>query len=267
MPDCDQGDPHKDIAVVVAINNEQEALELLCVRLKAALVSLGKEYEIILIDDGSTDESFSKMAMLHQQNGCVNVVKLRRNCGQTAGLIVGMRLSNARVIITMDGDLQHDPEDLKTLLEKVDRGYDVVNGRKRCRRDTALTEMFPIAAIKRAIARSFGAESREINSSFRAYRRTALEFIQRDAEMIRFLPLFAQARGLKFCEVDIQCHQRISGRTHFGFYARVVRIIKDIRLLAAIKRGDRGVACIDPAALVAEVRWHRRPGQGKGPEE
>lgn len=253
-----------DISVVIALHNEEGNVKILYERLRCALGSLCRRYELIFVDDNSSDKTHDRLCELFQKDDRVHVIRLKENFGQIIGLVVGINFSRAGTVITMDGDLQHDPGDIGKLLEKINQGYSLVNGRKIKRADNFFIRTIPSFFVKRAVSFFFGLGYCDINSSFRAYRREILRNINQDGEIIRFFPLFAKRRGINFCEVDIQCAKRRFGRTHFGVGGRLRGLVNDALLLVAIYRGVFLRKEVHPQQLIAEIRSHHYGGIDKG---
>ena len=245
-----------DLSVIISVNNEEGNIRVLYPRLKVILESTRKEYEIIFVEDGSQDNSYTELCGLYQKDGCVNVIKLKKNFGQTVGLLVGMNYARSAIVLTMDGDLQHEPEDIVKLLEKIDLGFDLVNGRKISRTDSLAIKGFLFLTAKKLICLFFGAGDYDINSNFRAYQRKIVNDIKDQGEAFRFLPLMAKRRGIKFCEVDIRCEKRRFGKTHYNFAGRLKRLSKDFWLLLTIKNKKNKRRKLDPDHFVSEVMVH-----------
>ncbi|MDE2214026.1 MAG: glycosyltransferase family 2 protein [Candidatus Omnitrophica bacterium] len=234
-----------DLSIVIPVNNEEQNIGILYERLKDSLKSLRGGYEIIFVEDGSKDNSYGELCAIHQRDKSVNVVKLKKNFGQTMGLLVGMNFVRSEVIITMDGDLQHDPQDILKLVEKINMGYDVVNGKKERRKIT-----------KRLICLLFGLGYYDINSSFRAYRSKIVNDIKDRGEAFRFLPLLAREKKINLCEVDIACRKRKFGKTHYHFMGRLNRLARDVFLLLSMRQEKGLMKKIDPGRFVSELRFH-----------
>ncbi len=245
-----------DLSIIISVNNEEKNIGILYARLSKTLESVNKKYEIIFVEDGSDDNTYIELFHLYQNDHSVNLIKLKKNFGQTMGLLVGMNFARSGIIITMDGDLQHDPEDILKLLEKIGLGYDLVNGKKNNRSDSLFIRILPSLIVKRLICFLFGLDYCDINSTFRAYRHKIIGDIKQKGEAFRFLPLMAKARKINFCEVDIACQKRKFGKTHFNLIRRLKRAIKDIFLLLSINHEKNIRKEIDLNYFVSELKFH-----------
>jgi glycosyltransferase involved in cell wall biosynthesis len=220
------------------------------------LGAINKEYEMIFVEDGSDDNSYRELCGIYENDKSVKVIKLSKNVGQTIGLLIGMNFARCEVIITMDADLQHDPEDILKLLEKIDLGYDLVNGKKIKRDDNLWSRIVPSFVAKRLVCLLFGLGYRDINSTFRAYRSKIVQDIKQKGEFFRFLPLMTKTKKINFCEVDITCPRRRFGKTHYNFTGRLKRLTKDIFLLLSIKDEEHMIKKINWGPLISELRSH-----------
>lgn len=160
-----------DLSVVVPIYNEEENIPILHARITEALVEAGLDYELILVDDGSTDNSYRALKGLAAQDPRVKVVRFRRNFGQTAAMTAGFDLASGRVVVPMDGDLQNDPLDIPLLLARIDEGYDVVSGWRKCRKDTFINRKLPSIIANGLISRMTGVHLHDYGCTLKAYRR------------------------------------------------------------------------------------------------
>lgn len=246
-----------DFSIIISVNNEERNIGALYDQIKKALESVDKKYEIIFVEDGSDDNSYMELCEIHQNDKLVNVIKLNKNFGQMVGLLIGMNFARSGVVITMDGDLQHDPQDIFKLLEKINLGFDLVNGKKIKRTDGQLIKTIPSLIVKRLICSLFGLGYCDINSTFRAYRYKIIEDIKHSGETFRFLPLMAKVKKINFCEVDITCKRRKFGKTHYNFIGRLKRMAKDVLLLLSIKDGKNTGRKINPDYLISELRFHK----------
>ncbi len=215
------------ISVVIPIHNEEPAILPLYDRLTAVLQSMGRDYEIIFVDDASTDRSFQLLANLVETDPRMKVVRLRRNFGQTAALAAGFDHARGDVIVSMDGDLQQDPEDLPALLEKIDEGYDLVSGWRKHRVDNALTRRLPSRVANWLMAKVSGVPLHDFGTTFKAYRAEVLEAVNLYGELHRFIPALASFYGARVVEVPIRHRHRLSGRSHYGI-GRTFNVLFDI---------------------------------------
>jgi glycosyltransferase involved in cell wall biosynthesis len=216
-----------EISVVVPLYNEEDNVVELHTRLKKVLDSLGRTYEIIFVDDGSRDRTFARAKELQQADRFLQLVRLRKNFGQTAGLAAGFHHSSGDIIIAMDGDLQHFPEDIPVLLAKIDEGYDIASGWRKQRVDNFLLRRFPSMIANRLMAMLSGVKLRDFGTTFKAYRRVAIEDIDLYGELHRFIPALASWKGLSIVEVPIQNIVRPKGKSNYGL-SRTFRVLMDL---------------------------------------
>jgi glycosyltransferase involved in cell wall biosynthesis len=212
--------PSQDIAisVVVPVMNEEQNVRPLYEKLSAQLNALGQHYEIIFVDDGSTDKTFLALKALHADHaGTVRVIRFRRNFGKTPALVAGFSRCRGEVIFTMDGDLQDDPEEIPRFLEKLDEGYDLVSGWKFPRHDP-ITKTFPSRVFNGMVSTMTGVHLHDINNGFKAYRRELIEDNQLKlyGEFHRFVPVMAHWRGYSITEIKVRHHPRKYGVSKFG---------------------------------------------------
>src|SRR5256885_2820267 len=215
------------LSIVIPIHNEEPSLLPLYDRLTAVLESLQKPYEILFIDDASTDRSFELLANLVETDERLKVIRLRRNFGQTAALSAGFHEAEGEVIIAMDGDLQHAPEDIPALLRKIDEGYDIASGWRKDRLDNALTRKIPSRIANWLMAKASNVELRDFGTTFKAYRAEILKDINLYGELHRFIPALASFYGARVAEVPIRNSPRVSGASHYGI-SRTFRVLFDI---------------------------------------
>ena len=215
------------ISIVIPIHNEEPAILPLYDRLTAVLETMHKPYEILFVDDASTDRSFELLANLVETDGRLKVIRLRRNFGQTAALSAGFDEAQGDVIISMDGDLQHDPEDIPALLEKIEEGYDIASGWRKNRLDNAITRKIPSRIANWLMAKASGVDLRDFGTTFKAYRAEILKDVNLYGELHRFIPALASFYGARVAEVPIRNSPRASGGSHYGL-GRTFRVLFDI---------------------------------------
>src|SRR3954470_8197789 len=215
------------ISIVIPIHNEEPSLLPLYDRLTAVLETVQKPYEILFVDDASTDRSFELLANLVETDERLKVIRLRRNFGQTAALSAGFHEAEGEVIIAMDGDLQHAPEDIPALLKKIDEGYDIASGWRKERVDNALTRKIPSRIANWLMAKASGVELRDFGTTFKAYRAEVLKDVHLYGELHRFIPALASFYGARVAEVPIRNTPRASGDSHYGI-GRTFRVLFDI---------------------------------------
>jgi glycosyltransferase involved in cell wall biosynthesis len=215
------------LSVVIPIHNEEPAILPLYDRLTAVLEGLQKPYEIIFVDDASTDRSFDLLANLIETDGRLKVIRLRRNFGQTAALSAGFDEAQGEVIVSLDGDLQHEPEDIPALLAKIDEGYDIASGWRKNRMDNAVTRKIPSRIANWLMAKASGINLRDFGTTFKAYRAEVLKDVNLYGELHRFIPALASLYGARIAEVPIKNSPRANGGSHYGL-GRTFRVLFDI---------------------------------------
>ena len=215
------------ISIVVPLHDEQENIRPLYARLVAVLDPIGKRYELVFVDDGSRDQTPAILDEIHDRDPRVCVVRLRRNFGQAAALQAGFDLAQGDVIISMDGDLQHDPEDIPDFLLKMAEGYDIVSGWRVDRKDAWLTRRVPSRIANWMMGKLSGVELHDFGTTFKAYQRETIRSIQLYGELHRFIPALASWSGAKIAEIPIRNIVRERGQSHYGL-SRTVRVLLDL---------------------------------------
>jgi len=223
------------ISIVIPIHNEEPAILPLYDRLTAVLEGLRRPYEILFIDDASTDRSFDLLANLVETDHRLKVLRLRRNFGQTAALAAGFDEAQGDIIVSLDGDLQHDPNDIPLLLEKIDEGYDIASGWRKNRVDNAVTRKIPSRIANWMMKRASGVELHDFGTTFKAYRSEVLKDVKLYGELHRFIPALASFYGAKVVEVPIKNIERPNGASHYGL-GRTFRVFFDILTIGFLLR-------------------------------
>jgi glycosyltransferase involved in cell wall biosynthesis len=216
-----------DVSIVIPLFNEVENIETLYDKLRDVIDELDKTCEIIFVDDGSIDGTFSVLKEIQQRDPRVWVIRLGRNFGQTAAFSAGFDLARGDVIVTLDGDMQNDPADVPRLLEKTDVGYDVVSGWRVNRKDAFLTRRFPSQVANFLISKVTGIQLHDYGCSLKAYRRDVIKNIKLYGEMHRFIPALASWAGIQVSEVPVNHFPRRSGRSKYGL-GRTSKVILDL---------------------------------------
>ena len=214
-------------SVVVPFYNEQENIPPLYMKLTEVMDSIGEPYELVFVDDGSKDNTFRVLSEIYEHDRRVNLIRLRRNFGQTPALKAGFDFARGEVIISMDGDLQHDPEEIPKFLEKIEEGYDLVSGWRYARRDHWLMRQIPSRTANWLMAKLSGVDLHDFGTTFKAYRREILQEIQLYGELHRFIPALASTAGARIVEVPIENLQRKAGRSNYGI-SRTIRVFLDL---------------------------------------
>ncbi|HXK07264.1 MAG TPA: glycosyltransferase family 2 protein [Verrucomicrobiae bacterium] len=215
------------LSIVIPIHNEEPSILPLYDRLTGVLEPLQRPYEILFIDDASTDRTFELLANLVETDGHLKIIRLRRNFGQTAALSAGFHEAKGDVIIAMDGDLQHAPEDIPALLEKIDQGYDIASGWRKRRVDNAIMRKLPSRIANWLMAKASGIELHDFGTTFKAYRAEVLKDVNLYGELHRFIPALASFYGARVIEVPIRNVPRAAGDSHYGI-GRTFRVMFDI---------------------------------------
>lgn len=215
------------ISVTIPICNEEGNLPDLYERTRNALVAVGQPWEIIFVNDGSTDGSEEILDGIAEKDQQVRVVHFRRNFGQTAAMMAGFDFAKGDIIIPIDGDLQNDPGDIPVLLAKLDEGYDVVSGWRKDRQDDAVTRNFPSIMANRLISWVSGVRLHDFGCSLKAYRREVIEGVRLYGEMHRFLPIYTRWHGAKIAEVGVRHYARARGQSKYGL-ERVLKVLADL---------------------------------------
>ena len=216
------------ISVVIPVYNERENLPLLYKKLQGVLSRHPWTWEVVFVDDGSTDGSTEVLAHLAQQDPeHVRVLILRRNFGQTAAIAAGVDHARGQVIVLMDADLQNDPEDIPRLLSKIEEGADVVSGWRKHRRDPLLTRVLPSRIANALISWVTGVPLHDYGCTLKAYRRDILQSFRLYGEMHRFIPAYAAAVGAHIVEIPVRHHPRRFGRSKYGL-GRTLKVLLDL---------------------------------------
>ena len=228
--------PTVALSILVPVYNEVGNVEALHGELDSTLRDSGLVYELIFIDDGSTDGTALKLDQIQKRDPeHVRVAFLRRNCGQTAALSAALDLSRGSILIPMDGDRQNDPADIPRLLAKLDEGFDVVSGWRANRQDTLLTRKIPSRIANRLVARISGVPLHDFGCTMKAYRRRVLEGVRLYGEMHRFIPIFAAWQGAKVTELVVNHRPRTAGKTKYGL-GRTFNVVLDLILIRFFQR-------------------------------
>ena len=214
------------VSVVVPLYNEEENVEELHSRLKAVLDSLDAEYELIFVDDGSTDGTLSMLEEMQPGDGNLVALSLRRNFGQTAAFAAGFDYARGDIVITMDGDLQNDPADIPKLLDAI-KDHDIVSGWRKRRKDPFFSRRLPSIMANWLISRVTGVKLHDYGCSLKAYRREVIKNLKLYGEMHRFIPAVANWYGVKIAEVETIHHPRLRGKSKYGI-SRTVRVVLDL---------------------------------------
>jgi len=216
-----------DISVVIPIRNEAPALKDLHREVTQTLAGWGRSYELIIVDDGSTDDSFEILAHLQAVDPRLRVIRFRRNFGQTAAFAAGFDHARGRVIVTSDGDLQNDPRDIPAMVDVLERGADIVRGWRKNRKDAFLSRRLPSMIANRVISIATGVRLHDYGCSLKAFRAEVVKPLKLYGEMHRFIPAIASEQGVAIAEVVVNHRERPHGRSKYGI-GRTIRVILDL---------------------------------------
>ncbi len=215
------------LSLLLPVYNEEENLERLHGKIIAEMEKLGHAFEVIYVDDGSTDRSLALLEQFAAKDSRVRVVSFRRNYGQTAAMAAGIDAARGEVLVPMDADLQNDPADIERLLAKLDEGYDVVSGWRKDRHDPFITRVLPSKLANSLISKIGGVELHDYGCSLKAYRREVLKDVQLYGEMHRFIPIYAAWAGARVTEIPVAHHPRTAGKSKYGL-SRTIKVVFDL---------------------------------------
>lgn len=213
------------VSVVVPLYNEEENVEMLDERLSETLKNIGSDYEVVYVDDGSSDKTLQLLEEIQKKDDHVVVLSLRRNFGQTAAFAAGFDFARGDVVITMDGDLQNDPKDIPRLLEAI-KDYDLVSGWRKKRQDT-FSRTFPSKIANWLISKVTGVRLHDYGCSLKAYRREVVKNLKLYGEMHRFIPAVASWYGVRITEIETAHHPRLRGKSKYGI-SRTIKVLLDL---------------------------------------
>jgi len=216
-----------DLSIVIPLLNEEDNIPPLYQSLKDVLDGMDVSYEIIIIDDGSTDRSYEILKQLAAKDKSLKVIRFRRNFGQTAGLAAGFDEAEGDVVITMDADLQNDPKDIPKLLEKINEGYDLVAGWRYDRQDAEISRKLPSRIANALISKTTDVKLHDYGCTLKAFRKEVIKNINLYGELHRFIPAIASWMGVKIAEVKVNHHARIHGESKYNI-SRTPRVLLDL---------------------------------------
>jgi len=214
-------------SIVVPFHNEEDNVTTLYDRLKAVMEHIGDSFELVFVDDGSRDRTYRHLEEIAAVDSRVLVIKLRRNFGQTSALAAGFDNASGEFIIAMDGDLQHNPNEIPSFISKLEEGYDVVSGWRAQRGDNFILRRIPSRAANWLMATLSGVSIHDFGTTFKAYRREVIQNIPLYGEMHRFIPALASWYGASICEIPISNPAREFGKSHYGI-SRTFRVFFDL---------------------------------------
>ncbi len=214
------------LSVIIPLYNEEENVQILYEKLKESLTPLVKEYEILFVDDGSSDRTLSILEEIQSKDNRIVVLSLRRNFGQTAAFAAGFDFARGDIVITMDGDLQNDPADISKLLE-LTKDHDLVSGWRKKRKDPFFRRRLPSVVANWLISNVTGVKLHDYGCSLKAYRRDVIKNLKLYGEMHRFIPAVASWYGVRVAEVEVAHHPRLKGRSKYGI-SRTIKVVLDL---------------------------------------
>jgi glycosyltransferase involved in cell wall biosynthesis len=222
-----------DVSVVVPLYNEQDSVELLYRAIADAISDALPDYEIIFVDDGSSDDTFHLAKQLAAEDPRLRVLKFRRNYGQTPAMAAGIDHARGDIIVTMDGDLQNDPQDIPNLVAKINEGFDIVVGWRFNRKDKLITRKIPSKMANWLIGKVTGVPIKDNGCSLKAYRANTIKNIPLYNEMHRFIPAMASIAGPRLAEMKVRHHSRQFGESKYGL-SRVYKVLLDLMTIKMV---------------------------------
>jgi len=222
-----------DLSVVIPVYNEEESVKFLYETVTKALEDLRRPYEILLVDDGSKDDTYRNALSLAQIDPRLKIIKLKRNYGQTTALHAGFQNARGKVIVTMDGDLQNDPDDIPVMLNKMDEGYDIVLGWRHERKDFFISRKLPSKLANWLIRKVTGIPVKDNGCAIRAYRAEVIKNFPMYSEMHRLMPVITALVGAKFTQIKVKHHPRKFGHSKYGL-SRIYKVLLDLVALKTI---------------------------------
>jgi len=217
----------KELSIIIPVFNEAENLPQLYQEINASLSRLKKSYEIIFVDDGSSDDSYGILKTIHRDDPTVKVIKFRKNFGQTAALSAGFDYAKGEIFITLDADLQNDPNDFPLLLEKMEQGFDIVCGWRRRRKDKFLTRRLPSMIANWLISKITRVKLHDFGCTLKAFRTEVAKTIRLYGELHRFIPAIASNMGVSIAEVKVNHRPRSHGKSKYNIF-RSIKVALDL---------------------------------------
>lgn len=253
-----------EISVIVPVYNEAPNLRPLAAKLVDNLRPLGRTFEIILIDDGSDDDSPQILKALHGEFPEINVIIFRRNFGQSAAMTAGFDAASGDVVVSMDGDLQNDPRDIPAVISRLEEGYDMVSGWRKKRKDRFLSRRLPSMIANWIIGRATGVRLHDYGCSLKAYRKEVADNLLLYGELHRFIPVLASFYGARITEIPVTHHPRTMGKSKYGI-GRTFRVIVDLLMLLFFQKfatrplqffgSSGGVICFTGIVIELYLTW------------
>ena len=223
----------KDLSIIAPLYNEEESVKLLYEAIVRAVEPLQLDHEILFVDDGSKDGTFRVAGELAERDKRLRVLHFRRNFGQTPAMAAGIDHARGKILITMDGDLQNDPEDIPRFIEKIGEGFDIVCGWREKRQDKLVTRKIPSKIANWLIGRVTGVPIRDNGCSLKAYRKAVIQKIPLYSEMHRFIPAMASIAGSRIAQIPVRHHARKYGKSKYGL-SRIYKVLLDLLLIKTL---------------------------------
>jgi len=219
--------PELDISVVVPVYNEEGNIERLHRELTEALEDIGRDYEVIAVNDGSSDDTYSKLNAVQAKDSRWHVIHFRRNFGQTAAMSAGFDAARGEIVVTIDADLQNDPKDIQKIIDKFEEGYDIVSGWRQDRKEPFFVRRLPSMTANRIISNSTGVKLHDYGCTLKAYHFDVAKGVKLYGELHRFIPALASQMGVRVTEVPVNDRAREWGSSKYGF-SRTFKVMLDL---------------------------------------
>lgn len=216
-----------ELSIVIPVHNESPNIQPLYAELTSMLGQYGRSYELLIVDDGSTDDSFEQLAALQASDPALRVIRFRRNFGQTAAFAAGFAAARGRLVVTSDGDLQNDPRDIPAMVALIEAGHDIVCGWRKDRKDTFVTRRVPSILANKLISWATGVPLHDYGCSLKVFRAEVVKPLRLYGEMHRFLPAIASQIGVSIAELVVNHRPRRAGVTKYGL-SRTIRVVLDL---------------------------------------
>jgi len=226
-------DKNIELSIIAPLFNEEESVGLLYKKIKEAADSINKSYEIIFVDDGSSDDTFKRARLLAKDDKRLRVVEFRKNYGQTPAMAAGIDIARGEILVTMDGDLQNDPLDIPMMVDKLEEGYDLVVGWRHDRQDNLISRKIPSFIANRLIGYVTGVSIKDNGCSLKVYRAAIIKNSPFYNEMHRFIPALLSLSGVKIAEVKVRHHARQFGKSKYGL-SRIYKVLLDLLTIKTI---------------------------------
>ena len=246
------------LSVIVPFYNEEENIERMHAAIVTAVEPIGVPFEIVLVDDGSKDATPQLARAIAQRDSRVRVVRFRRNYGQTPAMAAGIEHARGEILVTMDGDLQNDPEDIRHFLEKIDAGFDIVVGWRFNRQDKLVSRKIPSRIANWLIGKVTGVPIKDNGCSLKAYRASLIKHIPLYSEMHRFIPAMASIAGPRIAEIKVRHHARQFGQSKYGL-SRVYKVLLDMMVIKTITTFTATTLAVVQPSGSSRWPWPARP--------